>query len=129
MHAWAVRYGETIIDNKGSSRGTETYKVTTLFCAPDIDLRHIRSYYTNNIWEPRSLFFAPGPRYFDRLHVYIETMIDNKGSSRNPNKNHKPACEQPKEPSSVQKCADELISQRSKTRAIHRPVVVATWLR
>ena len=31
----------TIIDDKGSSCGTETYKATTLFYGPDIDLRHV----------------------------------------------------------------------------------------
>ena len=31
-------YIEKIIDDKGSSRGAETYKATTLFYAPDIDL-------------------------------------------------------------------------------------------
>ena len=34
-------YIETSIDDKGSSRGAETYKATTLFYAQDIDLRHI----------------------------------------------------------------------------------------
>ena len=32
---------------------------TTIFYAPDIDLRHIQLSYTKNLWELRYLFFAP----------------------------------------------------------------------
>ena len=41
---------------QGSSRSAETYKATPLFFAPEIDLRHIRLAYTNNIWGLRYLF-------------------------------------------------------------------------
>ena len=41
---------------QGSSRGAETYKATPLLFALDIDLRHIRISYTNNICGLRYLF-------------------------------------------------------------------------
>ena len=34
-------YIETIIDDKGISRGADTLKATTLFYGLDIDLRHV----------------------------------------------------------------------------------------
>ena len=41
---------------QGSSCGAETYKATPLLFAPEIDLRHIRLAYTNNILGLRYLF-------------------------------------------------------------------------
>ena len=40
---------------QGSSRSAETFKAFPLF-APEIDLRHIRLAYTNNIWGVWYLF-------------------------------------------------------------------------
>ena len=38
---------------------------------------------TLTIFGRYGIFFSrPGPRTFDRLHVYIETIIDDKGISR-----------------------------------------------
>ena len=42
---------------QGSSRDAETYKATPLSFAPEIDLRHIRLAYINNIGGARYLFF------------------------------------------------------------------------
>ena len=41
---------------QGSSRSAETFKAFPLFFAPEIDLRHLRLAYTNNIWGVRYLF-------------------------------------------------------------------------
>ena len=41
---------------QGSSRGAKAFKATPLSFSPEIDLRHIRLFYTHNIWGLLYLF-------------------------------------------------------------------------